>query len=268
MMETGGREQRFVFGEAADLYDRARAGYAPELVDDVLTYSGVDASRLRALEIGAGTGKATVAFAARGVEIVALEPDPAMAAVASGHCARFPRVSIAPTTFEDWPGETGGFDLLLAAQAWHWVDPSVRCVKAARALRPGGTLALLWHRTHWRGESLRDELEALYRRLAPELHGRNPAFPGLSDDGYRDGAVVVEIIRTGLFEDLTTRTLPWPATLSPDSLVELLETQSDHRLLAGETRAQLFSALRELVATHDGEVVVPHATFLVLARRR
>src|SRR2546427_238382 len=76
-----GREQRFVFGEVADLYDRARPGYPEALVDDVLECCGLPAPRV--LEVGAGTGKATVAFAARGLEIVALEPPAGRASGAS-----------------------------------------------------------------------------------------------------------------------------------------------------------------------------------------
>ncbi len=68
------REQRLVFGEDAELYDKARAGYPESLVDDVLAFVGGKAPQVRALEVGAGTGKATMSFARRGVDIVALEP--------------------------------------------------------------------------------------------------------------------------------------------------------------------------------------------------
>ena len=269
-MESEVREQRFVFGEAAELYDRARAGYPEELVEEVLRFTGVEVGRLRALEVGAGTGKATVAFAARGLDILALEPSPGMAAVAMRHCGRFPGVRIVGATFEDWPVDARGFDLLFSAQAWHWVDPSVRYVKAAEALRAGGTLALFWHETNWHGEPLRDELDDLYRRLAPELHARNPGFPGLrprreDDDGDE---LAAEITAAGRFADVTARTYPWLASHTGDGLVEVLASQSDHRLLPEATRARLFEALRELVALRGGEVVVPHRTFLALARRR
>jgi SAM-dependent methyltransferase len=269
-METEGREQRFVFGEAAELYDRARAGYPDALVEDVLGFVQGDGRPLRALEVGAGTGKATMVFAVRGLEILALEPSPAMAAVAMRHCSRFPGVRIVGATFEDWTVDASGFDLLFSAQAWHWVDPSVRYVKAAQVLRAGGTLALFWHETHWRGEPLRDELDDLYRRLAPELHARNPGFPGLRPRRQDDQGdeVAAEITGTGLFADVTAQTYPWLASLTGDGLVELLESQSDHRLLPEETRARLFEVLCELVAAHGGEIVVPHTSFLALARRR
>ena len=219
------REQRLVFGEAAELYDRARAGYPEQLVDDVLHHTPGAGSFARAVEVGAGTGKATVAFAARGIEIVALEPSAEMAAVARRHCGRFPQVRIEVTSFEDWPVEANAFDLVFSAQAWHWVRPDVRYRKAAEALRPGGTLALFWHRTRWSGEALRDELEQLYRRLVPELYAQAPGFPGLTPP-RGDDTLVDEIAASGLFEHATPRTYPWSVTFTADSFVELLLTQS------------------------------------------
>src|SRR5690348_10002778 len=48
-------------------------------------------------------------------------------------------------TFEDWePGERR-FDAVVCAQAWHWIDPDAGAAKAARALRPGGVLAIFWN---------------------------------------------------------------------------------------------------------------------------
>src|ERR1022692_4287085 len=141
------RQQRVVFGEAADLYDRARPGYPEQLVDDVLAFVGVDSPRV--VEIGAGTGKATVAFATRGLEIVAIEPSAEMAAVARRNCALFSRVSLRMSDFEDWQNDSGSFDLLISGQAWHWVSPGVRYVKARRLLEPSGSLALFWNRPVW-----------------------------------------------------------------------------------------------------------------------
>ncbi|MGP8162155.1 MAG: methyltransferase domain-containing protein [Candidatus Dormibacteria bacterium] len=265
-MEAGEREQRFIFGEAAELYDRARAGYPVALVDDVLSFARIDGDRLRALEVGAGTGKATVAFAARGIEILALEPSPAMAAVAMRNCRGFPRVRIAVSTFEDWPAETGVFGLLFAAQSWHWVDPAVRWVKAAQALQERGVLALMGHRVNWQGEPVRDEMDEIYARVAPDLLAHNPGLPGLRRE--RDDGVTDEIIRTGDFDDVTERAYQWSARLTAGGFVDLLATQSDHRLLAEAVRAELFDALHALITAHGGEVVVPELTRLRLARRR
>jgi SAM-dependent methyltransferase len=171
------RERRLVFGEAAELYDRARFGYSNSVVDDLLRSGGIDVEQARVVEVGAGTGKATVALASRGVEILALEPDVEMASVLRRNCAPFPKVGIETVYFEDWSQGSGHFDLVLSASAWHWVDPEIRYRKAAQTLSPHGTLALCWHRTAWRSERLYQELDALYRRVTPQLHSQHPAFP-------------------------------------------------------------------------------------------
>src|SRR5690349_1659884 len=60
------RERRLVFGEAADLYDRHRPAYPEQLIDELVGVAGLDGRRA-VLEVGAGTGKATLMFAARGI---------------------------------------------------------------------------------------------------------------------------------------------------------------------------------------------------------
>src|SRR5438105_8011948 len=72
-------ERRLAFGAVAELYDRARPSYPEALVEDVVALAPLG-SPPRALEVGAGTGKATVLFAARGVAVHALAPSAEMAA--------------------------------------------------------------------------------------------------------------------------------------------------------------------------------------------
>lgn len=259
------REQRLVFGEVAELYDSARAGYPDALVDDVISFAGSAGPGLRAVEVGAGTGKATVSFAARGLEIVAIEPSPGMAAVARRNCTLFPRVRVEEMSFEDWPVPAGEFGLVYSAQAWHWVTPGIRDAKAAAALAPGGALAMFWHRARWRPGRLHDDLDSLYQRLAPGLLAQQPTFPGLAPNPG-DGLVADEIRKTGLFRDETMCDYPWLATFTGDSYTQLLMTQSGHRMLPGERRDELLAGVRDIIAAHGGEIVVPHSTILAMAR--
>ena len=61
-------EQRFTFDHIADLYDRHRPRYPEKLFDDLLSLSGIIPSE-RILEIGSGTGQATLPLARRGFSL-------------------------------------------------------------------------------------------------------------------------------------------------------------------------------------------------------
>jgi len=263
------REQRLVFGEEPELYDRARPGYSDAMVADVLIFGDLDPRASRALEIGAGTGKATVAFARSGLRVHALEPDPAMAAVAERNCREYPDVDVEVTSFEDWARGDGAFDLVFSAQAWHWLRPEVRCTLAAAALVPEGTLALLWHRVRWTaGDPVRAALDHCYRTCAPGLYERGPGFPGLTPSGLdeRTQRELTELAG-GPFVDVTIHEHPWTQSFDAAGYVDRLRTQSDHRLLPPDELARLLEAVDGVVAANGGTVTVPHSTLLVLAHR-
>ena len=96
--------------------------------------------------MGAGTGKATVVFAARGIPLVCIEPDPRMAGVLHRNTASYPGVRVQPGSFEDWDPGGRRYGLLFAGQSWHWLDRQRRWDLAYGALAPGGALALFWNR--------------------------------------------------------------------------------------------------------------------------
>src|SRR5262245_12722482 len=129
-----GDEAAKSFDRIADEYERIRPGYPDALVERVIAFSGVD-GRSQVLEIGAGTGKGTLPFAQRGLAILALEPGAALAATLRQVLASFPRVSVHVTSFEAFESSPGVFDLVFAAQSFHWLDPERRVRRVAELLR-------------------------------------------------------------------------------------------------------------------------------------
>ncbi|MFD5301679.1 class I SAM-dependent methyltransferase [Streptomyces rochei] len=124
------------FGVVAEAYERFRPEYPVELFDMVMAYAGHPVRT--ALEIGAGTGKATRLFARRGVMVTATDPDGAMLAELRKHVPRGVRTVRA--AFEDLrPGERYG--LVYAAAALHWTNPRGRWSRVAALLEPGGVFA-------------------------------------------------------------------------------------------------------------------------------
>jgi SAM-dependent methyltransferase len=253
---------RTSFDRNAELYDAARPHYPEALFDEVVARSGIPAGG-RILEIGAGTGKATVPFARRGYSIVALEPGGNMAAVLRRNLAAFPGVAVEVGTFEAWRGAGGSFDLALSAQAFHWVDPAVRCAKAAAALRPGGALALIRNETTGLEARLRGEMEAAHARWFPAVTWT----PARDSTGTKRDEFTTEIERTRLFGPVHVGSFPWTARYTTRQYLDLLETHSDHALLDPVLRTPLYDAIADAIERRGGRIDVPYLAMLLLTVR-
>src|SRR6266568_479397 len=107
---------RQTFDRAADLYHRARPDYPEELIDHLVAATALR-RRDRVLEIGCGSGKATLPLARRGFRITCLELGSQLAAAARNNLSEFPDVEVVEGRFEDWPLPAKPFDLVFAATA-------------------------------------------------------------------------------------------------------------------------------------------------------
>ena len=131
------------FDNVPEIYDRIRPTYPEALFDAVAAYLQRD-SELRAVEIGPGTGQATLPLLERGIAVTAVEPGVQLAAFLSEKLAgEFPALDVVNAKFEDADLEPGAYDLVLAATSFHWLDSSSRLQRCHDLLRPGGTLAII-----------------------------------------------------------------------------------------------------------------------------
>lgn len=267
-MGVSERPRALVFGEVAEVYESARPGYAPRLAPVVLEYAALRG--LGAVEFGAGTGKATLGFAERGVALLCVEPDPRMAEVLRRRTAGHPSVRVEVESFERWrPAERCG--LLLAATCWHWFDPALRWDLAHAALAPGGTLALCWNVLRVRDEELHARLAEVDRRFGctasphAELVRPEGELPGSWDTGEWPAA---ECRTDGRFADLREVRLREETRYDTRTYLNYLSTVSYYRLLPERRRVRLFEALADVVDGHGGTLAFELATDLFLARKR
>src|SRR5579875_3574084 len=134
-------ELRTVFDLDAESYDRTRPVCPAELFDDLMRAADLRSGD-QVLEIGAGTGQATLPLAERGLSVTAVELGAQLAAVARRRLAGYSDVEIVAGSFEEWTPPNRPFDAVLAVNSLHWVDPAVRYAKPAALLRPGGVMAI------------------------------------------------------------------------------------------------------------------------------
>jgi len=132
---------RWVFNRMAEFY-AARPAYPVSLVDALADLAGPAGSRIG--DIGAGIGHLALPLAARGFDVVAIEPARAMldrlrsAAIDRGLALRALHAA-----GEGMPLEPACLELVVVADALHFLDAELVAGEIARVLTPGGALALV-----------------------------------------------------------------------------------------------------------------------------
>lgn len=247
------------FDEVAQLYDLARPSYPAALVEDVIALAGLSSSAT-ILEIGSGTGKATILFAKKGYAIHCLEPGRNLAAVAAKNLRTYPQIVIETVSFEDWQLQEAAFDLVMCAQAFHWIPAEVGYPKAAIALKDSGSVALFWNMTPDSDGALFQQLDEAYRTYAPTIAQRKPFSVQVQEREH-------EILQSGYFKNIVVKRYPWFVRYEVQQYIDLLNTHSDHRMLPEANKQDLFRAIAEVLSAHGGFIIQPYVAVLYLAQK-
>ncbi len=257
---------RIMFEKVSELYDRARPIYPAQVFDDLVALAKLRAGA-RVVEIGCGTGQATLPLAERGFEIVCIELGEQLAAVARRKLGAFPAVEIINASFETWEPANAAFDAIVAFTAFHWIDPELRYQKSASLLREAGALALVatQHVLPADGDEFFTEVQEDYEAVVPSEE-KTQAGPPPHPDAVGD--LRDEIEASGLFSNVAVRRYLWDVTYTADDYIAVLDTYSGHRALDDETRQRLFERIhRRIRARRDQKVRKTYLATLNVAQR-
>jgi SAM-dependent methyltransferase len=230
------------FGAVAQTYERFRPGYPGEVFDLVMAYA--DRPIRTALEIGAGTGKATRLFARPGIAVTATDPDEDMLTELRRHVPA--AVTTRRSAFEDL--QTGkSFDLVYAAAALHWTRPDGRWPRMAALLEPGGVFASFGGPAR-----LSDPAAEQVVRTARAPFLDTDEIP--SPDGTPESAEMwwpgTELLRSDLFTDVRQVVIERRLTMTAAGYTGHLATVSAYLELPPADREQVFDRIeRALPAT-------------------
>jgi SAM-dependent methyltransferase len=231
------------FGPAAAAYERGRPTY-PDTALDWLLEPRAGWTPQRVLDLGAGTGKLTRQVAARGLAVTAVDPSDGMLAELGRVLPETPALI---GTAEGIPLGDDSVDVVLVAQAWHWVDVDQAVPEVARVLSPGGRLGLIWN--------FRDDSVDWVRRLG-DIMGSSE-LPDQTEIGAP-------------FTPAERDAFPWTFPMTPDQVVDMVASRSGVILMTPEKRADVLDQIRDLLATHPDltgrtEIAMPYVTKCVRA---
>ncbi|MEL6555753.1 MAG: class I SAM-dependent methyltransferase [Cyanobacteria bacterium J06621_11] len=243
------------YSSVATAYRWARPRYPDALIDRVIQSAGLKAGDT-VLEMGCGPGIATRSFAARGLAMQSVEPSSTACELARKACHEFDNVTVVNSTFEDFSLNEKRFDAVLAATSFHWVAPDVACQKSAAALKPGGSLILLWATPPQPDESLCQYLQPVYERhqLTDQIRYQWRGQDYYQANFERFSQVVGE---SEWFEQTNVEIAQHHSTYSIEKYLALLSTLSDYIALPLDVRTQLLKDLGERLSEKKGDQPLP-----------
>ena len=261
-MSTDPVELGRTFGAIPDLYDAVRPGYPAAVLAAVLARVP-ETGIVRILEVGCGTGQATRLFASLGQPIFATDLSPALLAVARERLAAFPNVQFGVGAFEQLALSDGAYDLLISAQAFHWVDLGVGLPKAHRVLTAGGTLALFWNFTHYDADPLLQRVRDVCLAQIPIL----AAWPEASDERFEAFAAgwLTTLREAGGFTAITSTVIASTLEYSHARFLQLLTTYSWVQSRPPAVQAALVQAVQAALRDAPAILTLPTRTLLILA---
>ena len=244
------------FGAVAAAYERFRPGYPSALVDAVMKYASTPIRA--ALEIGAGTGKATRLFARRGVDVTATEPDAAMLAELRQHVPA--SVKTVRAAFEDLrPNQAYG--LVYAAASLHWTDPDGRWSRIAALLQTGGVFASFGGPVYPADPAVE---EAVRAARAPFLETDDVPPPDGTPVGDHMQWPGTELQRSDWFTDVQQVVIERRLTMSARDYVDHLSTVSAYLQLPSSEQEQVYDRIMRVLPER---VEVAADVIVHLARR-
>jgi SAM-dependent methyltransferase len=252
-------QQKTWYSPVANVYYNARPNYPKKLIERSVVLAQLS-SDTSILEVGCGPGNATVAFAQFGFSMTCLELNPDFCHLAQRNCISYPNVAIYNTSFEDWRLEEKQFNVVLSANAFHWIPSEIRYAKAAAALSDNGFLILLWNLTPEPQYEVYQVIEEVYQAYAPSF----VRYEGAKVQAKILTGFAQEVRDSGYFKELVVEQTKCEVTYRIDDYLKLLSTL---RKLEPQAKELLFAGLRENLEKIGDSVQLSFLSAVHIARK-
>ena len=252
---------KLMFDENVVNYDKMRPTYVKELFADIINFSKVNHSKI-ALEIGVGTGQATLAFLQTGCATYAIEIGNNMTEFVKHKFANYKNFHVTNADFGDVQLNSNSYDLIYSGTAFHWIPQEIGYPKTFDLLKNGGTLALFWNHPYpYKSDEFYIKIQEVYSKYQ---NGIKSTVHKFSEEKCLN---IVETMGKYGFTDTQYKVYRNTRVLTTQQYIALLNTYSDHRAFKSESRKALEAELTDVINQYGGTVEIQDTMDLYLAKK-
>lgn len=252
---------RLKFNEVAAEYDKWRTTYVPQLFTDIMDFSHINQTS-RVLEIGIGTGQATLPILKTSCHLTAVELGDKLAAYSRKKFEDYKNFEIINMAFEDYECPDNSFDMIYSATAFHWIPEETGYPKVYKLLKSGGTFVLFRNYPYKdkENEPLHVAMQKVYSKYMPNI--------GEPTEYNEEKCIeIADTIKKYGFIDVNFKLYYRTRTFDAESYVSLISTYSDHRAMKEEQWILFSNEIKETINSFGGKINVCDTIDLHLARK-
>lgn len=251
-----------IFDRAALTYEAMRPGYPNALYNDIFRYRPIGKTS-RVVEVGIGTGQATLPVLETGCTLTAVEYGANLADVCREKFRAYPRFSVTVSKFEDFLCAEDTVELVFSATAFHWINEAIGYPKVLRMLKRGGAFARFANHPFPAKDNphLFEALQNVYQTYRPNTYA--PPVEYTAEDAKRCALLAEQYG----FCDVTYQTYSRTRTLTSAAYVALLNTYSDNLAMEPPVRRSFLAEIQSVIDAHGGRITIFDTIDLQLARK-
>lgn len=249
------------FNSVCTEYDKCRPDYVKELYDDIFDVKEINPSS-NVLEVGIGTGQATLPILKTGCSLTAIELGDQLAEFSKHKFIGYDKFNVKNCAFQDFKCPPNSFDLIFSATAFHWIPEEIGYAKVFDMLKSGGIFARFANHPYKdkNRNSIHIAFENIYAKYMPgSLAGDEYSeenAKNISNISYKYG-----------FINVSYRLYHRTRTFTADEYTLLLGTYSDNIAIEETTRMKFFNEIREAINDNGGIITIYDTIDLQLARK-
>lgn len=249
------RDLKTSFNDIGHDYDKFRLDYPSEVLDYIISKTSIT-PQSKILEIGAGTGIASLAFAKRGFSMTMVDSNNKPLALTKSKLSDYDNMKYIESVFENVQLPATSFDFIFSAQAFHWIDPAKGFTKVHSLLAPNGFFAVFWNLARREESPLLKETRKLYEKYCPGFHfgeARRAAN---------------QLLKSNLFKNGEKKSFGRVISFSKKYYVEMIQTYSWVASLSFKRRKMFLTAMDNLLDKFKEPIKIPYETILAIAQKQ